>query len=169
MLKAKDNISDIVSRKFDRFSPHCEWSLSQECFNSLMSYARVTPDVDLFANDKNCKLPRFLSRFPCPLSEQVDAFSISWTNVKGFIFAPFSLNSRVIKKCYDDRIKHICAVFPKWELKTWWTGLERLIVGQIFPLSKSQVNQLHLPWDKSAKHPLSPRLQLIFVNLSTEC
>ena len=134
-----------------------------------MKHARVFPEVDMFANDQTCKLPRFFSRFPCPSMEQVDAFAVSWTNLKGFLFAPFSLNSRIIKKCYNDRIKHRCAIFPKWELKTWWTGLERLIVGPVIPLSKSQVNQLHLPWDKNEKHPLCQQLQLIFVNLSAEC
>ena len=34
--------------------------------------------MDRFANHENTQLPRFNSRFWCPGTEAVDAFSVSW-------------------------------------------------------------------------------------------
>ena len=138
-VKSAENCSDVISCRFDRFSVHTEWSLKKCHFQQLMVWAIVPPEVDMFASELNHQLPIFMSRFPCIGLSVVDAFSVCWTNIKGFLFAPFSLTSRIVKKCKDNQIKGMCGLFAKWESKSWWVGLMSMGKGLIYEVHPSIV------------------------------
>ena len=111
-VKSEDNISDRTSRKFDCL--HGEWTLHADDFTTMMKLSQVTPQVDMFAHTHNNKLDRFYSWKPCINAEAIDALTVSWTDIKGYLFPPFGIISSVVKKCIDDEVKHMCCVFPLW-------------------------------------------------------
>ena len=133
-----------------------------------MSLARIHPEVDLFASPHNKQLSKFCSWTPCEQAMHVDNFTLDWCDIKGFLFAPFSCISSVLKKCVDDKIQHMCGIFPLWPTKSWWPTLMRLSNRQ-YSLLNGAGRRLSLPWDRSQKHPMEKRLKLIFGNLSMAC
>lgn len=60
------------------------------------------PDMDLFASRLNRQLENYISWFPDPFAFTSDAFFISWSDFKPYIFPPFSLIGRVLQKLEDD-------------------------------------------------------------------
>ena len=54
------------------------------------------PSVDRFANNENTQLPYFNSRFWCPGTEVVDAFSVSWAGENNWLVPPIFLIPRVL-------------------------------------------------------------------------
>ena len=164
-VKSANNVSDKASRQFKGKSIHTEWSLSMSDFTTSMKHAHVTPEVDLFASDQNKKLPKFCSWGPSHQAMQVDCFVLDWCDIKGFLFPPFSLICSTLKKCVDDRIQHMCGIFPWWPTKSWWSTLMKLSRNQFVPLPRAG-HRLSLPWDQEQKHPMSKRLKLIFMILS---
>ena len=61
------------------------------------------PDVDLFASRLNKQLDRFVSFKPDSEAIDIDAFSISWTNLKFYAFSPFSCISRCLQKNHNGK------------------------------------------------------------------
>ena len=166
-VQSSDNISDESSRKFKNKSVHTEWTLDKNDFVMAVSKAEVPPNIDLFASAVNTQLSKFVSWTPHMKAFHIDAFTLNWYDLKGYIFCPFSCVSSILKKCLDDRIKHYCGVFPLWQTKTWWPTLMQLC-GNKYTLLKGAGRRLHLPWDPDRRitHPMGKRLNLIFVNLS---
>ena len=164
-VKSGENISDVASRKFPNKSVHTEWSLSSSDFKRVLELSSVTPNIDMFASKVNAKLPQFISWLPQMCATHVDAFTVDWHHLKGFLFPPFNLISHVLKKCVDDKVQHLCGVFPLWLTKSWWPTLLKLSGGRYTKLDKAG-QHLSLPWDPTLNHPMGSRLTLIFVNLS---
>ena len=74
-----DYLSDIVD--------HDDWQTSFSFFRYLEK--RLGPHtVDRFASSSNTKLRRFNSKYLCPNTEQVNAFSISWTLETNYLVPP---------------------------------------------------------------------------------
>ena len=123
-----------------------------------------TPEIDLFASDSNKKLDKFCSWLPCPNTFRVDAFTLSWTKVKGFIFCPFSLIPWTLHKIKEDRAMTICGIWPLWETASWWGTLLGMINGLVWEVNQAGAN-LFLPWDICLKHLMGSKLCLIFTSL----
>lgn len=87
----KNNITaDYLSRSF---SDSTEWKLNENIFENICE-ALFYPDIDLFASRLNKRIDNYVSWFPGPLAITSDAFSISWTKFKPYIFPPFSLSEK---------------------------------------------------------------------------
>ena len=52
--------------------------------------------IERFADSSNTKLPRFNSKFFCPNTETVDAFSVPWGDENNFLVPPVSLIPQVL-------------------------------------------------------------------------
>ena len=78
-------------------------------------------DIDLFASTDNHQLSKYVAYLPDKYSEAVDAFSISWTNLKTYIFCPFG----VLCKIERDNAEAIL-VAPIWPTQTWFPKLLHL-------------------------------------------
>ena len=87
-VKSKENCSDVISRKFNRLSVHSEWSLDERDYKKFAQWWIVTPEIDMFASNLNNKCNKFFSWLPCPDSIHVDAFTCSWSELRGFLFPP---------------------------------------------------------------------------------
>ena len=83
----ENNIADKKSREFNEAT---EWQLNPKIFKHITK-TYFLPNVDLFASRLNHQLPRYASWHPDPNAFAVNAFSISWTSEKFYIFPPFSI------------------------------------------------------------------------------
>ena len=140
-IPGKDNtVADSYSRKQ---SIHTEWSLNVNVFSHLCEIYG-TPSIDLFAARTNNQLP--------------------WDEYV-YIFPPFNLIPRVLKKLREDRTKKALIVVPEWKTQTWFPKLKSLMTGQPFHLKASKT-LLGLPSDSPAVHPLHRKLRLMACTLS---
>lgn len=92
--------NSIADRESRAVSPDTEWSLSQ--FEPF--------DIDLFASIINTKCTSYVSWFPDPGSVAVDAFTLSWGDINFFVFPPFILLQRVLRKIVNDKARGVVVV-----------------------------------------------------------
>ena len=77
-------------------SDYDDWITTEALFQKLnIIWGPFT--IDRFADTKNIKTKRFNSKFYCPCSEGIDAFSYSWEGENNFIVPPVYLISKVLK------------------------------------------------------------------------
>ena len=80
---------------FSRVVDYGDWRVKRDYF--LLAEEKWGPhSVDRFANHENTQLPRFNSRFWCPGTEAVDAFSVSWAGENNWLVPPIFLIPRVL-------------------------------------------------------------------------
>ena len=115
------------------------------------------PDIDLFASRINKQLDCYASWRPDPNALFVDAFSEPWTRFYGYIFPPFSVIGRVLRKIQVDKAEAII-VFPQWPGQIWYPKLQKMCVG---PVLQSPGTALELPQDSTRTHPLMSKLHLL--------
>jgi hypothetical protein len=114
---AVNRAADAESRR----SQGCaEWRLCPTTFQQVAHLWHV--DVDLFSAEWNHQLPRFVSWGPQPSAWAVDALSISWFNVKGYLFPPFKLIGRCAAKVRRDRTI-ATLITPYWPGQYWFPVL----------------------------------------------
>ena len=86
--RSANDRADFLSRIVD----YDDWRVNRDYF--LLAEEKWGPhSVDRFANHENTQLPRFNSRFWCPGTEAVDAFSVSWAGENNWLVSPFFSHS----------------------------------------------------------------------------
>jgi ribonuclease HI len=152
-----NTIADAESR---RGHMDTEWMLDRDVFQQVcVLYG--TPEVDLFATRINTQLPRYVSYRPDPQALAVDAFSMSWRYEYMYIFAPFSLSSRILRKVEADQAQCL-VILPLWPTRPWWTRALELLID--YPLLLPR-QVLHLPQSPKEQHHLT-KLRLTAMKLS---
>ena len=125
-IAGKNNFTaDFMSRSF---SDSTEWKLNEEIFQAICSHT-FYPDIDLFASRLNKQLDRYISWFPDPHAITSDAFSVSWTYFKPYIFPPFSLIGKILQKLEEDKVRKAILIIPKWGTQTWYPKLLGMLVA----------------------------------------
>ena len=75
--------------------------------------------VDCFANVDNTQLPKFYSRFWCPGSAAVDAFTVNWSgDINGWV-PPFHLIARTVRHAHECKAFGSLLV-PMWTSAYFW-------------------------------------------------
>ena len=105
----------------------------------------------------NVKTDCFVSWHPEPGAMAVDAFSISWANLKCYAFPPFSLLTQVLAKIRNDKAL-VLLIAPVWTTPNWYPLLLQLAVEQPILLPRKD-NLLTLPHSHEL-HPLKDSLRL---------
>ena len=102
--------ADQLSRKFNEDT---EWSVQEHIFRKIKS---LFPDIsiDVFASRIYSKLPKYLTYNPDPTAFAIDAFTLHWANHLFYIFAPFSLMTKVLQKIQEDQTEAVL-ICPVWE------------------------------------------------------
>ena len=157
--------ADFLSRRL-MSNPRLEWTLPDTWFQRLLQFVDFIPDTDLFASHLNHKLPRFCSRTTDPHCWHVDAFTISWRNLKIYSFSPFSLISRVLRKIQTDQVQHAMVLVPVHPSSSWFP---RFITMSRLPpllLPYQVAHSLFQPWDHKHRHPLAQNMRLLLGTLS---
>ena len=134
---SQNTLADKMSRKFN---DHLEWSLTDKIFNKITNVWGL-PDIDLFASRRNFKISTFVSWHPEPEAWKVDAFSFKWNNNFYYIFPPFSIIARVVRKIQVDHAKAIL-VIPAWTTQPWYAATQAAASQHInFPRGRNLKHQ----------------------------
>ena len=155
-ISGKQNIlTDSLSRKFN---PDVEWELNSHTFDDIAVHFGM-PDIDLFANRLNHKVPLYVSWKADPHASYVDAFALDWAQfTNGYAFPPFCLISRCLQNIVLEQATLIMLV-PMWYTQAWFTRLLSLLIDhlRVIKVTKGTLrNPLY-----GDVHPLSPKLQLM--------
>ena len=151
--------ADYESR---HFNDRTEWMLHKSYFEKVVQkFGR--PSIDIFASRLNTQLERYISWFPDPHAESVDAFTLDWSNLDFYAFPPFCLLARCIQKIKSDKASGILVV-PNWPTQAWFPCLNTILMEQPL-LLRSSANLLiqpitHIP------HPLNDRIDLLCCRVS---
>ena len=153
-IGTKDNWeADAESRKELQSN---DWCLSQDYFHEICSSFGV-PEIDLFATNVSRKCVKFCSFKPCPGASYVDAFTISWSNMRFYCFPPFVLITRVLRKIKSEKARGIIVV-PLWPSQNWYPLFIELCCSRFIILGPCK-SLLTCPYS-SRPHPLWPKLKL---------
>jgi hypothetical protein len=131
-----------------------EVQLNPAAFAHLLDHGPFQPQIDWFASASNAQLPRFYSWHAEPGSnaEGFDAFNHPWNSVPGYIFPPFSLIPRIIRKVRNEAAK-ILLIHPKWPGALWYPSLLEITVTQRSILQSADV--LRYPEHPDLRHPMT--------------
>ena len=112
--REKNTVADAISKSSDTD----DWSIDNATFAMLNRlYGPFT--VDRFADDLNKKVVRFNSKFHCPGTEAVDAFTETWSGDNNWLCPPISLIGSVIRHLALCRASGTLLV-PVWPSAYFW-------------------------------------------------
>ena len=72
--------------------------------------------VERFASHYYFQVPRFNSRFACPISEAIDAFTQDWSHDNNWVCPPPSDCFKTMKSCKA----HGTLIVPEWPSAIFW-------------------------------------------------
>ena len=112
----RDSISytDFLSKQQD----YDDWQTTKFFFD-LLNHKWGPFTVDRFADNENAKVARFNSKFYCPSSEAVDAFSCSWAGENNYLVPPVHLIPKVLQHMEFYRATGVLVV-PYWTSAVFW-------------------------------------------------
>ena len=97
-----------------------DWSIDGETFFYLCQEFGQ-PEFDRFADDNNHKVPRFNSRFHCPNTSGVNAFTQDWSDVElNWLCPPVKFICSTLHHARLCKAKGILLV-PQWPSSHFWT------------------------------------------------
>jgi hypothetical protein len=152
-INTKENPADALTRGVTnkRQLLDCEVQLNPSVFESLCVQGPFCPEVDWFASSENHQLSRFYSWKPNPAAEGCDAFSFYWGDVNGYIYPPFVLIPRILRKVIEDKAC-ILLIHPDWPGALWGPDLRRMARWSV-PLPTS-ADLLRYPGQPGLRHPM---------------
>jgi hypothetical protein len=115
--------ADYQSRVFRDGS---NWHLKHQVVTQIENMWGLV-SVDLFADRLNAHKQQYVSWKPDPHAMTVDAFSLSWSNLKAYAFPPFSLIGKCLAKIAKDQATLIL-ITPAWQMQTWYPKLLEMTV-----------------------------------------
>ena len=116
--RAENQIADVLSKTIGLD----DWKLNPELF-AMLHRAWGPFTIDRFAASYNTHLPRFNSRFWCPETEAVDAFTQNWSNETNWVCSPVALIIPVIRHMSVCKAKGILIV-PCWPSAIFWPAIK---------------------------------------------
>ncbi len=155
-IPTEENPADALTRGVTsrRRMLDTEVQLNPVLVNELCQKGPFSPRVDWFASDENHQLPRYYTWHAQNHSnaEGVNAFMFDWGVTPGYIFPPFSLLPRIIRKIKDDKAK-ILLVHPRWPGALWYPSIKEITVMQESILQSADV--LRYPNHPDLRHPMT--------------
>ena len=159
---SKNVLADKESRHFH--SQDTEWKLNSLDLQHALVALNFQPEIDLFASRLNKQFARYCSYRPDPGAMFVDAFSISWAELKIYCFPPFSCLLQAVKKIIQEQAMGILVV-PDWPTQPWYPLLATLHVQPPVVLQPSQ-KLLSLCHSPETSHSLCRKLKLLVCHVS---
>ena len=141
---------------------NAEWKLDLQIFQKILKLFSVKPEIDIFASHLNYQVLTYVSWNPDKNAYAMDAFSISWANLKFYAFPLLSLIGTSISKIRREMGVGII-IIPWWVIQFWFPMMVPLL--QDFPVVLPP-NVLTLPSNKGLQHPLYSKMKLLAVHLS---
>ena len=155
----ENNEADYMSRLLN---DNTEWKLDALIFQKVLKLFSVKPEIDIFASHLNYQVPTYVSWNPDKNACAIDAFSISWADLKFYAFPPFGLIGTFISKIKREMEVGIMII-------PWW--VTQFLFPMMVPLLQDSPvvlppNVLTLPSNKGLQHPLCPKMKVQAVHLS---
>ncbi len=152
-INTKENPADALTRGVSnkRQLLDCEVQLNPEVFRSLSVSGPFVPLVDWFASNVNFQLPRYYSWNADPAAEGVDAFCFDWSVCPGYIYPPFVLLPRILRKINQDRAA-VLIIHPNWPGALWAPDLRRMSHHTV--LLPPSADLLRYPNQPGLRHPM---------------
>ena len=72
-------------------------------------------------------MSKYVSWQPDPTAVHIHALSLTWCDIKGYAFPPFSLTGRVIQKMEEEEADLVLIV-PRWPTQPWFPHVMRRLV-----------------------------------------
>jgi hypothetical protein len=131
-----------------------EVQLNTAIAQQLFQRGPFRPQVDWFASDVNFQLDRYFVWHAQPGSkaEGVNAFMYDWHVTPGYIFPPFSLLPRILRKIRDEGAK-VLLIHPSWPGALWFPSLLEITVTQ--ELIPPSADVLRYPNHPDLRHPMT--------------
>lgn len=98
-----------ADRESRRTHPDIEWQLADYAYHKICTKFGF-PNIDLFASRLNNKCPRYVSWHRDPDAYAVNAFTISWSELYFYMFPPFTVILKSLRKIQTDNAKGIMVV-----------------------------------------------------------
>ena len=101
-----------------------EWTMAMECLRPVFAQLGE-PQVDLFATFANRRLIKFVSPYPDPRAEWMDAMSVPWDNGRGLLYAlpPFKMVPQVLQKIIQSPGVRVILIAPLQQAASWFPEL----------------------------------------------
>ena len=114
-----------MPREFNEIADHYsklkdtdDWSIDKATFNVING--RFGPfTIDRFADNSNTKLARFNSKYFCPNTEGVDAFTEDWSKDNNWVCPPVNLIGSVLRHMEKCKARGTVMV-PVWKSSYFW-------------------------------------------------
>lgn len=151
----ENNIADYESRNCNLDT---EWMLNPRYLSQALEGLPFAPVIDLFASRINKQYDHYVSYRPDPFARYIDAFSISWADIKFYCFPPFSCVLRVVRKIICDKARGIL-VIPQWPTQSWYPMLLQ-ILEQLPVVLLPSPDLLLMPAKPEQVHPLHKKLRI---------
>ena len=103
-----------------------EWAINNRVLDHLWCLWEK-PMIDLFATHYNNKMDLYVSPIPDQKAWGVDAFSLSWDEVYGYMFPPTAILGKVLSKISQSQCKMV-VIAPKWPKQAWYSQILELMV-----------------------------------------
>lgn len=129
------SVNNEADRHSRIISVETEWTLANYAYKLIVNKF-TEPEIDLFASRSNTKCKRYFSWLRDPDCEAVDAFTVSWSNLKFYAFPPFSLILRTRNKIISDNAEGILVV-PDWHSQPWYPLFKKFLINEPLYLSPS--------------------------------
>ena len=127
----------------------------------IINFFKVIPEKDLFAFAFNLQVLKYILWNPHQVALTIDAFSISWTNIKFKAFPPFSLIGASTSKIKWKGASGITIILVEYTV---------LVPKMVSPFQDFPVilppNILALPFNQDQQHPLYSKMKLLVLHLS---
>jgi hypothetical protein len=114
-IPTKENVlADQLSRPGNE-----DWALDPAILQGICQEIDFQPQLELFAQEHNHLLPRFVSSTINRRALAWDAFSFQWSTGDLYANPPFSLIPRVLAKAVSERA-NLLMIVPEWPSAPWF-------------------------------------------------
>ena len=93
-IPGKQNLA--ADYEFCRNQTESEWMLGSSLLLSALGRLEFKSEIDLLASRVNTQFLKYVSYRPDPPAFSVDAFTLSWEDLKFYAFPPFSVIATVL-------------------------------------------------------------------------
>ena len=109
---------NIESDELSKYNDTDDWGIDFHSFNYLnKKYGPYS--IDRFASNRNNKTKKFNSKFYCPNSAAVDAFTVDWSGENNWICPPISIIGSVLRHMRLCKCKGTLLI-PVWKSAYFW-------------------------------------------------
>jgi hypothetical protein len=131
-----------------------EVQINPRIIREIVHSGPFLPQIDWFASDVNAQFPRFYVWQPQTrtAAEGVNAFLFHWGNTPGYMFPPFALLPRIIRKIRDDKAK-VLLIHPRWPGALWAPSLPQMTLRR--QELEQSTDVLRYPHHPNLRHPMT--------------